>query len=150
MIFRKAKREDFDDICLLEKECFKTPFTIADLLSSERNTEFIAYVCYKEEILCGYVTVSCNPWEAEILRIAVKKEFRNNGIAKKLLGLIKEDCLNKNKEKILLEVSSKNETAINLYSSFGFKNIAVRKKYYENTEDAIIMELCLRGVFGEN
>ena len=38
-----------------------------------------------------------------------------------------------------LEVRHTNLTAQNLYRRFGFVPAGVRKKYYENTDDAIIM-----------
>ena len=38
-----------------------------------------------------------------------------------------------------LEVRASNEPAISLYKSFGFSEVGVRKKYYENTEDALLL-----------
>ena len=40
---------------------------------------------------------------------------------------------------ITLEVNSNNLAAIELYKKYGFKNVGLRKKYYNNTFDAIIM-----------
>ena len=37
-----------------------------------------------------------------------------------------------------LEVRSSNEAAIELYKTFGFRPVAIRKKYYHN-EDALVM-----------
>ena len=39
-----------------------------------------------------------------------------------------------------LEVNSKNQPAIELYQKFGFKQIGIRKKYYNMVDDAIIMQ----------
>ena len=41
---------------------------------------------------------------------------------------------------ILLEVSSKNRNAYNLYSKLGFKIINIRKNYYADS-DAYVMKL---------
>ena len=38
-----------------------------------------------------------------------------------------------------LEVNVENTPAIKLYEKFGFKNLGIRKKYYNNTTDAYIM-----------
>jgi len=43
-------------------------------------------------------------------------------------------------KKILLEVRKNNPTAIALYESSGFKITGIREKYYNNTEDAVLME----------
>ena len=40
---------------------------------------------------------------------------------------------------IYLEVNVENTQAIKLYEKFGFKNLGIRKKYYNNTTDAYIM-----------
>ena len=42
-------------------------------------------------------------------------------------------------DRIILEVASNNEPAINLYKKCGFKIINIRKKYYKNI-DALVME----------
>ena len=43
-------------------------------------------------------------------------------------------CKKKNIKLINLEVSSKNLTAIQLYKSFDFKEVGVRKKYYKYSD----------------
>lgn len=43
-------------------------------------------------------------------------------------------CKKKNIKLINLEVSSKNLTAIQLYKSFDFKEVGVRKKYYKDSD----------------
>ena len=45
------------------------------------------------------------------------------------------------KNKIYLEVSSSNMPALNLYSRLGFKKVGIRKKYYQDGMDAILMTL---------
>ena len=40
---------------------------------------------------------------------------------------------------VTLEVRENNEPAKNLYRSLGFIKVGVRKKYYENQTDALIM-----------
>ena len=44
-----------------------------------------------------------------------------------------------------LEVRVSNVKAIALYQKFGFKNVAVRKRYYSNGEDAYLMIKKLEG-----
>ena len=43
-------------------------------------------------------------------------------------------CKVKNINIINLEVSSKNLTAIELYKTFGFKEVGLRKNYYKNCD----------------
>ena len=78
-----------------------------------------------------------NSYEIEILRIGVVADFRRNGIANQLLDFL--ESLRKKRE-ILLEVKSENFAAIGLYQKKGFINFAVRKRYYPDGKDAILMK----------
>ena len=78
--------------------------------------------------------------EIHITNIVTAKAFRNNGIAsimlKKLLEMV---SLNENINSITLEVNANNVPAKKLYEKFGFRIVGLRKKYYNNIDDAIIM-----------
>ena len=73
--------------------------------------------------------------KCEIIDIFVKNDFRRKRIAQKLINEILVDY---NIENITLEVSSENKGAIELYKKLGFNKVAVRKKYYDNS-DALLM-----------
>ena len=47
------------------------------------------------------------------------------------------------KNKICLEVNCSNILALKLYSYLGFKKVGVRKEYYQDGMDAILMDLCI-------
>ena len=42
-------------------------------------------------------------------------------------------------KRITLEVSEANGAAIALYERFNFKTVSVRKKFYNNSQDALLM-----------
>lgn len=65
--------------------------------------------------------------EYEILNLAVASEFRRQGVARELLAAFLENV----EGAVYLEVRESNGAAINLYKSMGFKEVAVRKEYYE-------------------
>jgi ribosomal-protein-alanine N-acetyltransferase len=73
--------------------------------------------------------------EANIVNIVVHPSFRNLGIGTKLLYTILKNAKEKNAKFATLEVRASNTIAIKLYEKFGFKLIAIRKKYYENPEE---------------
>ena len=73
--------------------------------------------------------------KAEIIDIFVLDEYRNRGIGKALINKMLE---NKEIESVTLEVKNDNKLAIMLYNSLGFKEVAVRKGYY-NGVDALLM-----------
>lgn len=125
-----------EQIFNLEKEIFiNSAFnrTYLDTLIKEDNS-FI-YVYSIDNKVCGYLIVLDSIDVYEILAIATVEEYRNKGIAQKLLNKIKT-------KDIFLEVRESNQVAINFYKKNKFKEISIRKNYYsEPTENAIIMKL---------
>ena len=77
--------------------------------------------------------------EATLNNIVVKKSYRNRGIGGELLEALIEFCSELRMKTFTLEVDTENEPAIHLYEKFGFKNLGVRKNYYNNSRDAFIM-----------
>ena len=73
--------------------------------------------------------------KAEIIDIFVLDEYRNRGIGKALINKMLE---NKEIKSVTLEVKKDNKLGILLYNSLGFKEVAVRKGYY-NGVDALLM-----------
>ena len=78
--------------------------------------------------------------ECEISNIVVHKNFRNKKIGSRLLENLINLALSLNLKIINLEVRESNIYAIKLYEKFGFEICGLRKKYYDNTENAILMQ----------
>ena len=99
------------------------------------------YIIAKDgEKVVGFGGIWENIEDIHITNIVVKKDLRNLGIG----GLILEkliDIANSKSKNLTLEVSENNISAIKLYEKYKFKNLGIRKNYYNNTDDAIIMTL---------
>ncbi len=91
----------------------------------------------EDDVLCGVLTVSEVAGEWEIYRIAVDPQFRRQGIAKRLMSQLDKSC--SSGDKIFLEVRADNIPAQALYRSFGYSECGLRKKYYSDGEDAVLM-----------
>ena len=78
---------------------------------------------------------------AEINYIFVLENYRGKKLASKMLEFMIKSC--KICENITLEVRKSNSIAISLYRKFGFKEVAIRKNYYNN-EDGILMMLVVK------
>lgn len=108
-------------------EQFKEDIKSSKIIIAKQNDEIVGFVSFKNILD-----------EVEIMNIVTKSNKRGQGVASSLLSLI----IRKTKaKKINLEVNEKNITAINLYSRFGFKKVGQRTKYYNGTDDAILMTL---------
>ena len=81
--------------------------------------------------------------EADISNIVVHKDFRNKHIGSYLLEALLNLATSLNLKTINLEVRESNIPAIKLYEKFGFEVCGLRKKYYDNIENAILMKKSL-------
>jgi ribosomal-protein-alanine N-acetyltransferase len=80
---------------------------------------------------------------AEITDIVVQTEYQGKHIGSALLENVINECRNSKCEKITLEVRASNDPAIAFYKRHGFREASVRKNYYDNGEDALLMVLML-------
>ncbi len=111
-----------------------------NVLKQELENKNTTYVVAKENSqIVGFAGISVCFDEATLNNIVVKKSCRGRGIGGELLETLIELCADLNMKSLTLEVNSLNTPAINLYEKFGFKNLGIRKKYYNNSQDAIIM-----------
>ena len=78
------------------------------------------------------------------MNIVVRKDERKKGIGKRLLQELISIAKNEKVDNIFLEVNFSNVPAKKLYDNIGFRIIGIRKKYYNNKDDAIIMKLSLK------
>ena len=76
------------------------------------------------------------------MRIAVFPEFRGKGYSRELMDRMEKSAAEKAVNALSLEVRAGNEVALGLYQSYGFREEARRKNYYQQpVEDAVIMWL---------
>jgi ribosomal protein S18 acetylase RimI-like enzyme len=66
-----------------------------------------------------------NETEYELVKMAVDIDYRGRGISKKLLDRCLEEAKNKNARKIFLFSNSQLQTALQLYSKYGFHHVDV-------------------------
>jgi tRNA threonylcarbamoyl adenosine modification protein YeaZ len=77
--------------------------------------------------------------EAEILTIATTPRHRRKGLARHLLHSLDAYLISLAVNTLHLEAASDNAAALALYSSCGFERSGLRKAYYANGADAIMM-----------
>lgn len=114
-----------------------------ELLNS--NSKYI--VAKLDNKIVGYAGIWKAVDDVHITNIVTAKKLRKQNIGSILLSsLIEMAKLEKDITSITLEVNSTNIPALRLYEKFGFKKVGLRKKYYNNTDDAIIMTLKTRDI----
>lgn len=111
-----------------------------EIMYNDMSRYFVALVDNKR---AGYIGSWLTLPNAEILNLFVSEDYRGFGLGANLVLKVIEVCVDNEIENITLEVRVSNHYAIALYESLGFKTITVRKQYYENGEDALLMMLSL-------
>jgi ribosomal-protein-alanine N-acetyltransferase len=99
-------------------------------------------VCAKEEIeeIKGFVVVRKNFDAWEIMQIVVDFQHQRQGLATHLLQFVIDTAKKNAMERVQLEVRKSNDAAITLYLQCGFCEVGMRKKYYPDKEDALLMD----------
>lgn len=127
------------DVIISDFDDFWNTNTLEQELEMDNSYYLVAKL---DDEIVGFVGMKCVLDEADIMNIVTKKNKRNLGIGYSLLT----ELINVAKEKgikiLTLEVNESNNSAIHLYKKIGFKEISIRKNYY-NTDNALIMQLSL-------
>jgi ribosomal-protein-alanine N-acetyltransferase len=97
------------------------------------------YVAHVGRRLVGYGGLLVAPDSAHITNVAVDPGFRRQGIATRVLLALARDAVDRGAPALTLEVRVGNDGAQQLYRRFGFVPAGMRKRYYEGTDDAIVM-----------
>lgn len=140
IIIRNMTADDVSGVVLVENNSFKIPWSEKSFKDELENSLAVYFVVESENKIIGY----CGMWdvsgEGDITNIAVLPEFRGKGVGRLLLSKMFSEAKKRDLSRITLEVRESNTVAINLYTSFGFEDIGMRKNYYaDNGENAIIM-----------
>ena len=138
---RHMRIDDLPQVQAIDEISFPTPWPKNayrhELLE---NPNAYCWVAEAEGKIAGLIVCWLILDEIHIATIAVHPAQRGIGISKALVltGLI--DLISKGAVSATLEVRSGNLIAQNLYRYFGFEEVGLRKRYYQDTkEDALLM-----------
>ena len=114
-----------------------------EVLKSELDNPASSYIVALDENknVVGYAGIWQPLEEAHITTIVTKKDKRQKKIGTKMIEKLIDMAKDRKLSDITLEVNINNLPAINLYKKYQFKEVGLRKKYYNNIDDAIIMTL---------
>lgn len=119
-------------------------FWTASILEKElQNPNSHYFIAVRYGVVLGFAGIWKAVDEYHITDIVVKKDLRQKGIGSQLLEKLIEVAKSDEVTAITLEVNCHNTPAIALYEKYYFQTVGTRKKYYHNTDDALIMTLFL-------
>lgn len=94
-----------------------------------------------DQKLAGYAGVAFAGDDAHLQTIAVAEVSRGEGVGRGLLAAVCAEAVARKSHRCLLDVRPHNEAAIALYSSVGFRELAIRPGYYPGGGDALVMAI---------
>ncbi|MAR15571.1 MAG: hypothetical protein CMB86_00025 [Flammeovirgaceae bacterium] len=139
MSLRKAGIDDINSIVKIEKISHEKPYWNESLLIYLFNnsmTDSVWIFEFKKKIIGFLIEQRCLN-EISILNVAVDKKYQNKGFGKKMVS----QYLNilPNNTVVFLEVNINNFVAQKIYTSLNFERVGLRKRYYNNGADALLM-----------
>lgn len=141
LVFRSMTLNDIAAIVAIEQEAFTTPWTEEAFTNELTNNMFARYMVMEYEAdIIGYGGMWVIIDEAHVTNIAVREDWRGNGLGEQLLVQMQRTAVFFGASKMTLEVRVSNEIAQRLYRKLGFEPSGIRPAYYsDNLEDALIM-----------
>ena len=134
--------EDVEAVHAIEAATFKTPWSKESFYHDVTDTPCARYVVLRED---GEVVAYAGVWfvldEGHITNIAVRQDRRGLGYGERVTRAMIQLAADSGMNWMTLEVRRSNRVAQNLYHKLGFIDVGYRKRYYENSEDALIMAL---------
>ncbi|MBQ8294881.1 MAG: ribosomal protein S18-alanine N-acetyltransferase [Clostridia bacterium] len=140
MKIRGWTQEDVKTIAAIEKRCFGDPWTEEMLGACMQYAWQQLFLAEEDGQVLGYGCLGVLFEDAEILNIAVDTPFRGRGIGETLLRAMHKKAKALGAQRVLLEVRVSNLPAIGLYEKLGYTRYGVREHYYEDGEDAFVMQ----------
>ena len=137
------QRRHIDGLVEIEEQCFNSGFARKTFEKELENKIAAYFVAESDEMPVGYAGLWNICGVADVIDVAVHKDFRRQGIGEKLIEKLIECCKNEKISEINLEVRMSNLAAQSLYKKMGFSEVGQRPNYYENRETAILMKKIL-------
>ena len=141
---RLCEEQDLSDVMELDREAFPDPWSL-ESWQRELKMKTPLAIWYVVDVwghIAGFAGVWVAAGEAQLMKIAVNKEVRNQGVGKLLLDSLVLDSKLESAEIMTLEVRESNITAQKFYEHYGFVSQGIRPGYYADThEGAVIMKL---------
>lgn len=143
--------EDFEAARELIGEDLSEPYSIYVYRFFLNQWPSLCYLARIEGVPIGVVVCKLEPHRNVRMRgyigmLAVKKEHRGKGIAKKLVHKAIEKMIEQGADEIMLETEVVNLPAIGLYENMGFIRTKRLYRYYLNQHDAYRLILPIKPI----
>jgi len=138
-LLREMTKEDIDEIVIGETKVFGKSLGADFFVQELELNPYSSYIVLEiNKKVKGYVGILIHD-TIEIINLYVDEEFQGMGFGTILMEFVIDLCEQSKAPALSLEVRPSNTKAIHLYKKFELKEVAKRKQYYDDGEDAILM-----------
>ena len=137
----RMRAEHLDRVAAIEQEVFSDPWPRSAFASEVMDQRISCPVVVLEKgDVVGYLVAWFVADEVHLGNIAVASSCQKRGIGQRMLDYLVDLAHERKARFVTLEVRESNVTAQRLYTRNGYRPVAIRKRYYRDTqEDAIVM-----------
>lgn len=129
-------------IARIEQLCFSDPWTVEQIDAQRTGPGHVFLAAAENDQVAGYISLMYVLDEGYIGNVAVAPAFRRRGLGRALVEAMITRARGLKLSFLTLEVRQSNFPARRLYAGCGFRDVGLRRKYYEKPrEDAVLMTL---------
>jgi ribosomal protein S18 acetylase RimI-like enzyme len=135
-----ATLRDLSTLRRLEHICFeKDSWPLFDLIAVLTFPDVVRLKAVEDDKMVGFIAGDPRPSQgfSWIATIAVLPDYRRKGIGRALLNACEAQLRT---PRLRLSVRATNQSAITLYEQEGYRTMDIWKAYYNDGENAIVME----------
>jgi ribosomal-protein-alanine N-acetyltransferase len=131
---------DLEQVLEIERVSFPTRWRLSAYLNELANPHGVYIVAREDRCVLGFAGMQVVLDEGHIGTLAVAPARRRQRIGTRLLLALIREAQRRRATRLTLEVREGNRAALDLYERFGFRAVALRPGYYQDTnEDAVVM-----------
>ncbi len=136
-------QDDLPDVLAIEALSFPTPWSEVVFRDELAHPDSVVLVWRDAGRVVGTIVYRVVPGEAgveiDLHQVAVHPDTRRAGLGRRLVEHLITDARARGATRVTLEVRRDNIAAHALYARLGFERLAVRRGYYADGEDALIL-----------
>jgi ribosomal-protein-alanine N-acetyltransferase len=135
------KRRHLRQVMRIEQQVYPRPWSLGVFYGElgHRDGSRCYVVARVGATVVGYAGLLFSDHDAHVTNVAVDPLWHRSKVGSRLMLTLARQARLAGARSMTLEVRVSNHAAQSLYNQFGFAPVGLRKRYYENVEDAIVM-----------
>ncbi len=143
--YRCPTPQELNSISKWYSESLEQKVSVSALQRSLNEARDHLIVAVQGMVVCGFAHTVWSGGPSELLGLVVAKSHRRLGVASGLIDQLVSVLTTASSSELWLEVRADNDAAIALYLETGARKTGIRRRYYRDGTDAVLMSYSLGG-----